>query len=329
MRFFYIINILIILSAGGLAQEQKNSKVEWDGYTQLRFTSNFNDVNSFAMRRMKLWVNSAPGFNDHWGFHVQTTITSYQNEKFFLQDVMTYYKKGQFRINLGQFVPHYSLQRFQSDAVIPLTERASVINALIPNGTLGVRDIGVEGNYTGSNKNIETWFGIFNGYGIKEYLINNKGILLTNKTAFQLFNNSITSGYSAMYRKSDNLEITTVLPDTVRITGDDFRFNLFAQYIIDKFNMQIEYLWASLNSEIADGWYVLANVNIEKHQIVASYNQYNDLVESTVNAPEFHLGYNYLAKGNKLKCMIDNSIKIINGELRDYYTTIQLQLFFN
>ena len=86
-RFLYCLLLLsFCLPFETYAQEHNTQKVEWNGYTQLRFTSNFNDVNSFGMRRMKLWVNSAPGFSEHWGFHIQTTITSLQNEKFLLQD---------------------------------------------------------------------------------------------------------------------------------------------------------------------------------------------------------------------------------------------------
>ncbi len=192
--------------------------------------ANFDDVNSFAMRRMKLWVNSTPGFNEHWGFHIQTTITSNQNEKFFLQDVLVYYKQGRFRINMGQFIPQYSLQRFQPDYEIPLTERSAVINALIPNGTLGVRDIGIEGSYTDSDNKFQTWLGIFNGYGIKEYDFNNPGILITHKTALSLFDNHFYTGYSVMYRKAEQLQLSAILADSVLFSGNDFRYNLFAQY---------------------------------------------------------------------------------------------------
>jgi len=192
-RLFYI-TVFTILSLETFAQKQVIPKVEWNGYTQLRFTSNFDDVNSFAMRRMKLWINSAPDFSNHWGFHVQTTITSYQNEIFLLQDVLAFYKKGQFRIIIGQFIPHYSLQRFQPDYEIPLVERAGVINALIPNGTLGVRDIGIETQYSSKDKHLQAWLGIFNGYGIKEYRLNNSGILLTQKTAFNIIKNHLYTG---------------------------------------------------------------------------------------------------------------------------------------
>ena len=328
-RNYYIAIVLVLLSANALAQEPTVPNVAWNGYTQFRFTSNFNDVNSFAMRRMKLWVNSTPGFSEHWGFHVQTTITSNQNEKFLLQDVMAFYKQGQFQVNMGQFVPQYSLQRFQPDFEIPLTERADVINALIPNSTLGVRDIGVEGSFSSKNRIIQSWVGVFNGNGIKEYNLNNSGILLTQKTSIALFNQHFSAGYSVMYRKADELQLSKILPDSIRYSGNDFRYNLFAQYTLKKFHVQTEYLWADLNGMMADGWYLLANINLGKNQLATSFGQYNDIITSTGNAPMLHFEYNYLVKGDKLKLMFDNGAKIDDGSIKDYSATLQLQLFFN
>jgi len=325
-----LIVAVVILLSNAFAQENTIlKKMNFHGYTQLRFTSDFNDVNSFSMRRMKLWVNSTPDFNEHWGYKLQTTITSFQTEKFLLQDVMVNYRQGQFKINMGQFVPHYSLQRFQHDYEIPLIERASVINALIPNGTLGVRDIGVEGNYTSSNKTIETWLGIFNGYGIKEYRFDNSGIMLTNKTALHLFNQHFTTGYSAMYRKADKLQLKSVLPDSIKYSGDDVRFNVFAKFHSKKIDIQAEYLWGKLNRDIADGYYVLAALNLGKNQVVASWDQYKDLIESTDILSMIHLGYNYLFYQDKLKIMFDNGVQINNGSLKNYFASIQLQIFFN
>ena len=326
----FLIGFLLVFSISTISAQDKGlPKVVWNGYTQLRFSSNFDDVNSFALRRMKLWINSAPGFSQHWGFHLQTTITSFQNEKFFLQDVLVFYKQGQFRINMGQFKPHYSLQRFQSDFEIPLTERADVINALIPNGTLGVRDIGVEGQFSANDKRIQSWLGIFNGYGIKEYRFDNSSIMLTHKTQLAFFQKHLKMGYSFMYRKADQLKISHVLLDTVTFTGDDIRFNLFAEYQSEDFHFQAEYLWASLNKQIADGWYVLAQYNINKSQIMASWNQYNDLINTTSDVPVVQLGYNYAFKGDKLKLMLDNGFQIDKCNISHYLTTIQIQLFFN
>lgn len=324
-----IVFILLLLSMKTFAQNGQLKKYNWNGYTQLRFTSNFNDINSFAMRRMKLWVNSTPDFNEHWGYKIQTTITSLQNEKFLLQDVVVNYHFQNFKINMGQFVPEYSLQRFQSDAIIPLIERTSVINALIPNGTLGARDIGFEGNLKCFNKNLETWFGIFNGYGIKEYRFDNTGIMLTNKTAIHLYDKHITTGYSVMYRKADQLQLKSVLPDSIIYTGNDYRFNLFALYQSEKFQIQTEYLWANLDGKIADGYYILAALNLGKNQIVTSFDKYNDLISSTDDLPEIHLGYNYLINQDKLKIMLDNGVKVNKGKLENFFSTIQLQIFFN
>jgi len=311
------------------AQDKSTSKVTWIGYAQLRFTTNFNDVNSFAMRRMKLWVKSTPEFDSHWGYKIQTTITSNQNEKFMLQDVEAFYQTAHFKFNFGQFVPQYSLERFQPDFTIPLTERAEVINALIPNGTLGVRDIGVEGNYTSTTQKLQTWLGIFNGHGIKEYKFDNEGILLTNKTAVHLLNNHLVTGYSLMYRKADHLQLKFVLPDSVQFSGNDLRYNVFAQFHSKKFVLQAEYLRAKLNDRIADGYYVLVTLNMTKNQIVASWNKYNDLIESTDNSSMVHFGYDHLIDGDKLKIMVDNGAQLSAGALRNYYSTIQLQLFCN
>jgi hypothetical protein len=307
----------------------QKSTVIWTGYTQLRFISNFDNVNSFAMRRMKLWINSAPGFSEHWGFHVQTTITSNQNEKFLLQDVLAFYQRGQFRVNLGQFVPNFSLQRFQPDFEIPQTERADVINALIPNGTLGIRDIGVEINYSTKDDHLQAWLGAFNGYGIKEYRLDNSGILLTQKTAFNFLNKHLYAGYSVMFRKNDKIQLSKVLPDTVLYSGDDFRYNLFAQYISKKFQIQSEYIWANLGGNVARGYYILSVFCLGKSQLSASWNRYKDIIESTDDLPVLHFGYNYLVNGDKLKIMFDNGLQMNEGKLQNYFGTIQLQLFFN
>jgi phosphate-selective porin len=328
MRYL-LLTILSIVHLVGLAQNTNKSPLSWHGYSQIRFTSNVNDVNSFAIRRLKLWVNSAPNFNDHWSYKLQTTITSLQNEKFFLQDVAAFYHTRNLKINLGQFVPHYSLQRFQPDFTNALAERSTVIDALIPNGSLGVRDIGAEINYTSSTKNIQTWIGIFNGYGIKEYRFDNSGILLTHKTIFHILSQHVATGYSIMYRKADQLQLGSILPDSVLFSGNDFRYNLFGQFQANKVQFQAEYLWATIANKIADGYYILVTLNLGKNQLAASWNQYRDLIKSTNDAPSVHLGYNYMFDQNKLKIMLDNGVQINDGIAQDYFAIIQFQLLIN
>jgi hypothetical protein len=125
------------------------------------------------------------------------------------------------------------------------------------------------------------------------------------------------------------LQLKSVLPDSVLFSGNDFRYNIFAQFHTKKFVLQAEYLRAKLNENIADGYYVLATLNLSKNQFSASWNNYNDLIESTDNSPLVHFGYNRLINGDKLKIMVDNGALLSSGTLKNYYLTIQLQLFFN
>jgi len=42
-----------------------------------------------------------------------------------------------------------------------------------------------------------------------------------------------------------------------------------------------------------------------------------------------HLGYDRLINEDKLKIMFDNETQLRAGSFRNYFSTIQLQLFFN
>jgi len=94
----------------------------------------FDDHLAFALRRIKLGLRSGPGFSDSWSFKVQTTFSGFHKEKFFLQDVKPGYRTGIFPVDMGQFVPEYSPERFQHDYLLLSIERAMVINTLIPDG---------------------------------------------------------------------------------------------------------------------------------------------------------------------------------------------------
>jgi len=327
----YLLLILILVSFSLEAQQSpvkdNNHKVVWHGYTQLRFATNFENTSNFSMRRLKFWIKSSPEFNRHLGFQVQATLSGKKTEKFMLQNVLVFYRFNHFKLNLGQFIPEYSLQRFQPDYVVPLTERATVINTLIPDAKLGVRDLGAQLGWQSTNHKIQSWLGVFNGYGIKTYRLNNSGIMITNKTEFH-FANHFKAGYSVMFRKAKQLKLINILPDSVTFSGNDFRYNLFAEFQTKKFQVQAEYLAAFLNHSLADGYYILAVYNFRKNQFAASWNQYDDLINSTQNNPEIHLDYNYLFKKNKIKLMADNGFQIDKGSVCHYMATIQFQLFF-
>jgi hypothetical protein len=330
IRLSFLISLVYMGIHGRLsAQEPSSLPLSFHGYTQLRFSTNFSNVHSFSLRRLKLWIVPKTNFSKHWDFKIQTTLTSLKNEAFFLQDVMLRYKKGSFSVKMGQFTPEYSLERFEHDYSLPVAERSIVIDRLIPNATLGVRDIGFEGAYKSPSGIFETWMGIFNGYGIKEYRFDNTGIMLTHKTTFHLLKKHWITGYSIMYRRGDQLAIPKVLPDGARFTGDDFRFNLFSKIHWSTLSFQTEYFYANINHRYADGYYFMGVWTKNKQSIAASYNQYTDLIDDTPDDPEIHLTYSYLFKGDRIKLMLDNGVKLGDHSIYDYFLLVQFQFFIN
>jgi len=312
------------------AQETELAKsIDFNGYLQIRGISNFNNYTSFSVRRLKLWIKSNPEFSKYWSYKIQTTFSSFLQEKFFLQDVKIGYKTGSFSFDIGQFVPQYSLQRFQPDYKLPAIERAKAINMLIPGGTLGVRDIGLQVNLKTKNKLFETHFGLFNGYGIKEYRLNNQGYMITHKSGLNIpiKTNRLKIGYSLQYRKAENLQLRFIFPDTVKYSGNDFRYNLFAMFKSKTIELQAEFLNADFDENNAFGYYFLSALNFNKNQIVLSFEDYNDLINETIDKPYYRFGYNYFVKDYKIKLSLDNYFQINDGKLAKYYASIQLQIF--
>lgn len=323
--------ILSIISNGFSFDNKDLNNIDFNGYIQIRGTSNFDDNAGFALRRLKLWIKSRSCFSQHWSYKVQVTFSSFLQEKFFLQDVKLGYKTGQFLFDIGQFVPQYSLQRFQHDYELSVIERAKVINVLIPDGTLGVRDIGAQASYQPKNKLYETHLGVFNGYGIKNYRFNNQGYMLIHKSAINIpvSRNNIKFGYSLQYRYAQDLQLKFIYPDTVKFSGNDFRYNLFALYKSKNFEIQAEFLNADFNGQRAYGFYVLSTLNLKKNQFVLSFEEYNDLIKETIDKPYYRVAYNYLIKSYKIKLWFDNYFQINKKHIKKYFASIQLQLFFN
>ena len=324
-----------VVFADGLGKQKakQTDKVVWHSYVQLWANTDFDQSYTMALRRLKFWLGSGPAFSEHWSFKVQALFTSLGHEKFFLQDVFGQYrnKSGASSIRFGQFIPKFSLQRFQPDYLIPSVERANVINATIPNGTLGVRDIGFQYTLKAAQKHLEVNFGVFNGYGIKQYRLNYSGYLLTHNLSYTVKKPHALwkFGYSVMYRKAEELQLKHLLPESVLFTGNDFRFDLYVLFNSKYFDLQGEYLNTWLNGQRAYGYYGLATIKMNpKNEIYLSYDKYKDLISTRDDHPWYIAGYNYLIKKHDLMLTLDTRFRKENGSLKNI-TSLQFQMFFH
>ncbi|NOY49178.1 MAG: hypothetical protein GXO88_01215 [Chlorobi bacterium] len=313
------------------AQTPDSNKVEWHGYTQLRFATNFNSYNNFSVRRLKFWIKSGHGFPKHWSYKVQAIFMSVQDEKFFLQDIYEQYNWKNSSIRFGQFIPQFSLQRFQSDYLIPSSERARAVNLIIPDGTHGVRDIGIQYNFKTTNGKLDFNIGVFNGYGIKEYRFDNTGFLSIQHLSYQ-FNikkSTLKFGYSLSYRMAEDMYFKGIIPDTILYSGSDIRYNFYGIFTSNIIDFQTEYLNAVLETGRSAGYYALLTIkpSIDKH-IFLLYDKYTSDDMLTNKNPWYVIGCNYLINKYRIMISLETGFqKIINKWSNR--TVFQFQMFLH
>ncbi len=330
--------IIIGLFALTLQQTFAQSKVDWNGYLQYRFSDNYLNQTNFSIRRAKFWVigNLPLESSDSWNYKLQAIFHQQVKYEFWLQDVLVSYKTNGFEITAGQFVPDYSLQRKQPDYAIPLDERADVVNALVPGAETMARDIGFElkltDNKTGAfPKGFSISFGFFNGNGANN-VSNEKNFLYVNHGSLLLLNNprsKMELDYSLSYRHAHNLQFSKIFGNNFSFTGNDFRFGIGGKLNIGRFEFQSEYLEAHPGSQKAYGYYALCDyLPASKNLLTLSVEQYNDINTSTPDDPWYVFGYSYLIQGNDIKISLDNKFQFTSNKTNSL-TTLQFQYFFN
>ena len=98
-------------------------------------------------------------------FKVQGIFRTGAAGAFALQDFFAEYRGPFGRLRIGQMVPDFTLQRSQPDYLVPLVERAGVVNALIPGAMTLARDIGAQLFLGSTASPLHLSAGIFNGSG--------------------------------------------------------------------------------------------------------------------------------------------------------------------
>ncbi len=328
-RLYLVLGVLLCFTL--VSAQESGHKVNVESYAQLRLSSDLAGNNTFQIRRLKFKFTSPPSFSPHWSYYMKFEISSKHFAMPSLLDLRVGYKTGNFKFYFGQFLPDFSLERFQSDTKISTVERAEIVDDFIPAGGMGKRDLGLQVSYCNKNKSIYTSLGVFNGRGVSQWKYDNSTYLVVHKAYItHRFDStgSVQAGYSMMYRHAQDLPLSTILGQGALFTGDDYRVNGFLSATYKNLFLQAEVIKLWLNGAQAWGYYALADYTLHKHQFVLSVEKKQDLDNTTADDPLFYVGYNYLLKGNDLKVSLAYSWQMTHGQIVNNLLLVQLQIFF-
>ncbi len=304
---------------------------EWNGYLQLRYFTDYQDVNSFTLRRAKIWLKGSTAMPG-WSYKLQGIFRWQNNGALLLQDAFLQYTASYLQLRFGQMVPDFSLQRNQPDYAIPVIERARVVDALIPAAETMARDIGLMASIEPQAWAFHLSFGIFNGNGANHSFNEDRHFLYTIRATktIRLTNQwQFSPGFSFSYRKCSGLTFKKIFNKPVTFSGNDRRLAFEFLFLNDRWLIQGEFLEARLNVQKAHGFYLLLNKTIgEKHSFAFSLERFNDLAANTPNRLYYIVEYGYLLKTNKNKLLLDLRAQP-DGHRLNFSNAIQLQLFFN
>ncbi len=323
---FLSVSLAIASSAVSFGQQ----KVEWNGYLQSRFSDDFRSTTGFSIRRAKLWVDGSAA-ND-LSFRVQGIFRYQTSGTFMLQDVYGQYRLPFGFVRAGQFVPDFSLERSQGDAVIPLVERAAVINALIPSGDTYARDIGAEFVLEPASSGFHTSFGVYNGNGGNTKGSDDRQLLYTDRTTYDIHITegvSWTSGFSLAYRDKKDLTFSSILGSGKTFSGQDFRWGLETHLKSGNWEVQAEYLQADLESLKSYGYYVMGDYTFDPmNEIALSTERLEVPNPSAANEPWYIADYTHFFNGQKEKVIVDARAQR-STDRTSYAATVQFQFYFN
>lgn len=328
MKIVRTLFFLLLFPAFSFAQTSTN-KIEWNGYGQFRLYK-INDITEgFMIRRAKIWVKGHVPYSENFSYKVMG-IFSYNHAGYFgLLDAYGDYAFGNGYLRFGQQIPEFSLQREQPDWKIPVVERAAVIKRMIPAAQSFARDLGIQVHWQPIKEVWQIAAGIFNGDGANLKVHSSANFLYSLRSTLKVNfaqNYSWHLGGSVMYRYADQSDFSLIFGKDNLYTGSDFRFGIETLIILNKFEIQAEYIKANFSGHIAYGYFAYANYDFSnKDQLVLSTEQLVDLNENTNDNPWLKAGYNHLFAGHNIKLMMSGGTQFNNN----YTLTTQLQLFFN
>ncbi len=320
--------LFIMMSGASFAQP----KVAWNGYLQTRFSDDFRSNTGFSIRRAKMWVAGPTPVDSNLSFRMQGIFRYQTSGTFMLQDVYAQYRLPFGFVKGGQFVPDFSLERSQSDAYLPIIERAAVDNTLIPTASTYARDIGAEFVLQPTGTGFHTSFGVYNGNGGNTKCNEDRRLLYTDRTTYEIrFSSELswTSGFSVAYGDKQGMSFPAILGNGTTFTGKDFRWGLETHLQSEKWEIQGEYIQADLGNVKSYGYYVLGEYTYDaKNEITLSTEELNVPIPACSNTPWYIIDYSHLFAGQKEKLIVDARTQRANNR-SSYEATAQFQIFFN
>ncbi|MCG6956867.1 MAG: OprO/OprP family phosphate-selective porin [Gemmatimonadetes bacterium] len=281
----------VLLAAPPLAAQ---GAVQWQGYVQLRY-GRTDPTSGFSVRRAKLWMKgSVPGVA-HLAFKIQGIFRNGSSRAFVLQDVFAEYRRSAIALRFGQLVPDFSLQRSQPDYRVPLLERASVVETLIPGArTLG-REIGAQVLLAPQSGWLHAAAGIFNGSGANRVPGSEGDYLATGRLVLAHGLGSgvgVSVGGSAVWRETHGTDVGVLSIGSSPFSGRDQRWGTEARLWGGRWNVQGEYLRANLAGEVSEGFYVLGTVAVgSSDQVTLSEERLDAAGGAPSGEPWFVFGF--------------------------------------
>jgi Phosphate-selective porin O and P len=239
---FAIASAPAVARAGGPPEASSSLLPALSSYIQLRYTAPSTGEDAWAIRRLKAMLDggSPEGIHYHLQLIYKTNLGSVTDNRVFLQDayVAIPVARGP-SLKIGQFVPPFGLERFQSDWDLDLVDRTDVTSRMVVNGNLGksfARDRGLEADWRRGGWAIST--GLFQGEGAN---MNAKGngplgvVRVSYGEQGEIGGRSFywRTGLAGSSRHDADLSLSAELPGlsprvTSHFDGRDGRLNAFA-----------------------------------------------------------------------------------------------------
>lgn len=334
-----MVGALVLLASAGLSAQSLAAQETpaWHGYTQVRY-GRADPTTGFSIRRAKLWMTGpVPGVS-RVSFRVQGIFRNGAAGGLVLQDVFA--DVGVFRgtLRVGQFVPAFSLERSQPDYLVPLIERAAVVETVIPGARTMGREVGAQLSMASRSGAVDVAVGLFNGSGGNrvpgvdgDFLTTGRLLLSTRFGAGM----HASFGGSVAWRRTHGTDVGSLHTAGSGFAGSDFRWGGDVRLGCSGWGIQAEYLHTELEDQVSRGFYVLSDLAVTPRDNVTLSVERLDTPTTVRSEPWYVAGFSHLlgnsnpagsASAFPTRLMGDVRYQVTNGK-PTVEGAVQLQVF--